>query len=252
LIFAPVLLTLPARADEETCAACDRLVQASGDFTHYRADTNVPIQGTTTSDDAVFHEEIHGTHFTITVSHLPKGTYTVIIGEAEAFFKEPGQRVFNVTCGGMALAKDFDIAAAAGGPDKVCTISGQIEHQADSVQGPLALVFAAVKNEAKFNTLQILDASGNALVSLNASDLADPLTPAYNRLPVVTGPEIWKDPSQPLDTRVHDLISRMSLAEKVSEIRDGTPCGYEGLLVDAYYPLTAFVTGYLGRGISIP
>ena len=33
---------------------------------------------------------------------------------------------------------------------------------------------------------------------------------------------------------------------------DGSPCGYEGLLVDAYYPLTAFITGYLGRGIRIP
>jgi len=33
---------------------------------------------------------------------------------------------------------------------------------------------------------------------------------------------------------------------------DGSPCGYEGLLVDAYYPLTAFITGRLGRNIPIP
>ncbi len=33
---------------------------------------------------------------------------------------------------------------------------------------------------------------------------------------------------------------------------DGSPCGYEGLLVDAYYPLTALITGRLGRGIPIP
>lgn len=33
---------------------------------------------------------------------------------------------------------------------------------------------------------------------------------------------------------------------------NGTPCGYEGLLVDAYYPLTALITGRLGRGIPIP
>jgi len=33
---------------------------------------------------------------------------------------------------------------------------------------------------------------------------------------------------------------------------DGSPCGYEGLLVDAYYPLTAFITGRLARGIIIP
>jgi hypothetical protein len=33
---------------------------------------------------------------------------------------------------------------------------------------------------------------------------------------------------------------------------NGTPCGYEGLLVDAFYPLTALITGRLGRGVPIP
>jgi hypothetical protein len=33
---------------------------------------------------------------------------------------------------------------------------------------------------------------------------------------------------------------------------NGSPCGYEGLLVDAYYPLTALITGRLGRGVPMP
>jgi hypothetical protein len=33
---------------------------------------------------------------------------------------------------------------------------------------------------------------------------------------------------------------------------DGTPCGYEGLLTDSYYALTALITGKLGRGVAIP
>ena len=33
---------------------------------------------------------------------------------------------------------------------------------------------------------------------------------------------------------------------------NGTPCGYEGLLVDAFYPLTALITGRLGRGVPLP
>jgi len=33
---------------------------------------------------------------------------------------------------------------------------------------------------------------------------------------------------------------------------DGMPCGYEGLLTDSYYALSAFVTGRLGRGVPIP
>ncbi|MGH7981255.1 MAG: glycoside hydrolase family 3 protein, partial [Limisphaerales bacterium] len=93
----------------------------------------------------------------------------------------------------------------------------------DARQRPLTLTFTAVKNRAKFNTLQILDASGNALVSLNASDLADPLDAAANKAPDVSGPVIWKDPSKPLDERIQDLISRMSLAEKVAQIRNTTP-----------------------------
>jgi hypothetical protein len=33
---------------------------------------------------------------------------------------------------------------------------------------------------------------------------------------------------------------------------DGTPCGYEGLLTDTYYALTAFITGRLGHGVPMP
>lgn len=33
---------------------------------------------------------------------------------------------------------------------------------------------------------------------------------------------------------------------------NGTPNGYEGMLVDAYYPLTAWITGRLAKGVKIP
>lgn len=35
--------------------------------------------------------------------------------------------------------------------------------------------------------------------------------------------EIWKDSSQPMDARVDDLIGRMSLAEKVSQLQNDAP-----------------------------
>ena len=41
--------------------------------------------------------------------------------------------------------------------------------------------------------------------------------------PIVKGPKIWKDTSQPAAARVHDLVRRMSLAEKVQEMRNDTP-----------------------------
>ena len=39
----------------------------------------------------------------------------------------------------------------------------------------------------------------------------------------VAGPEIWKDPSQPADVRVKDLVSRLSLVEKVSQLSCDAP-----------------------------
>lgn len=228
-----LMLSVAARADDETCASCDRVVQADGEFEHYKCSPDLAIQGATPADSAAFHEEINGDHFTITISRLPAGKLTVIIGETETFFRQTGERVFDVTCDGAILAKNFDIIADAGAPNKVCTITGQVDHAADSTHGPLTLTFNAIKNRAKFNTLEILDASGNALVSLDASDLADPLGSAANKAPVVNGPVIWKDSSRPMDDRIHDLMSRMSLAEKVEQIRNTTP-GIPRLGIPAY------------------
>src|SRR5208283_831133 len=41
--------------------------------------------------------------------------------------------------------------------------------------------------------------------------------------PVVAGPEIWKDVSQPAAARVNDLVRRMSLAEKVQQMCNAAP-----------------------------
>jgi beta-glucosidase len=41
--------------------------------------------------------------------------------------------------------------------------------------------------------------------------------------PVVAGPVIWKDPAQPVAARINDLVSRMSLAEKVQEMCNTAP-----------------------------
>jgi beta-glucosidase len=249
LILFLALLVLPARADDETCAACDHLIQASGDFAHYRVKNNVMIQGATPDDAAAFQEEVAGPNFTLTISRLPKGNYTISIGEAETFFKHAGQRVFDVTCGDTTLAKDFDIVTAAGGADKVCRITGHVDHAADSEHGPLVLTFTATKNKAKFNTLQIIDANGNALVSLNAADLADPFTSADSKAPVVSEPEIWKDPSQPLDARIRDLTSRLSLAEKVNQMRN-TTTGIPRLGIPAYDYWSEALHGVASAGVA--
>lgn len=50
----------------------------------------------------------------------------------------------------------------------------------------------------------------NEIISSNEPDAL--------KVPVVAGPEIWKDPAQPIDARVRDLVSRMTLEEKVSQM----------------------------------
>jgi beta-glucosidase len=44
---------------------------------------------------------------------------------------------------------------------------------------------------------------------------------------------LWKDPAQPLETRVHDLVSRMSLPEKIGQLRSSAP-SLERLGLPAY------------------
>jgi beta-glucosidase len=77
------------------------------------------------------------------------------------------------------------------------------------------------------NTRQILKVSALVLFSpvllfsLRSEDLLGVIgtnDPAALKVPSVEGPEIWKDPSQPLDARVQDLVRRMSLAEKASQL----------------------------------
>ncbi len=224
LVAISLVVWSPAsRADQEGCATCGQLVQVSGQFAHYPADRDLRIEGAPLGDATAFRDEIAGTNFTISVSGLPTGRYTVVIGEAETYFKETGQRVFDVTSGGTVLATNFDIVAAAGRPDKVCYITGQVEQQDNNAQGSLKLLFTARVNNAKFNTLEIRNAAGATLVSMEASDFADAFTWSARQPPAVNGPEIWKDPSAPIDARVKDLVRRLSLSEKVQQLRNAAP-----------------------------
>ncbi|MDB6018247.1 MAG: Beta-glucosidase [Pedosphaera sp.] len=223
LAFLLPLAAVQAGQADETCKTCAQSVNVSGQFTHFKISDDQSIQGATADNQAAFHEEIVGASFAITVPHLPAGKYTVIIGETEAYFKEPDQRLFDITSGDITIVSNLDIFVAAGGAKKVLYLTNEIEHLDDSLHGPLTVTFMARKEKAKFNTFEIKNASGATIVVTKASNLADSLTAAASKVPVIDGPEIWKDLSQPLDARVNDLISRLSLAEKVQQVRNDTP-----------------------------
>lgn len=224
LFLGLLLLTLGpgvAHAADEICSECGPEVKVDGDFSHRRM-SNV-ITGIWLRDARAYAEEIVGRKFTVSVGNLPAGPYTVVIGEAETEATAPGQRVFDVTCDGVPLARNFDIFAQAHGAARHCEITGRIRYAGADRAGPLTITFTARKGLAKFNTIVLRDISQGPVVSLSAPDLADPFSVAAQRPPLVTGPELWRDPDQPLAARVHDLIRRLSLAERVQQLRNSTP-----------------------------
>jgi beta-glucosidase len=67
--------------------------------------------------------------------------------------------------------------------------------------------------------------------------------------PLVPDPEIWKDPAQPLDARIHDLMGRMTLAEKVSQLSAGTPA-IPRLGIPAYHFGNEALHGLCSAGVA--
>ncbi|MCL5021540.1 MAG: glycoside hydrolase family 3 C-terminal domain-containing protein [Bacteroidetes bacterium] len=90
------------------------------------------------------------------------------------------------------------------------------------------------------STFAVLTRESEAVKIIGAID------PAALKVPHVTGPEIWKEPSQPLEARVHDLVRRMSLAEKASQLlADAAPIPRLG--IPAYSYRNEGIHGYVAR-----
>jgi beta-glucosidase len=193
-------------------------MQISGQFFHAKAVFATPILNINKNNEEAFREEVAGSDFVVTVSPLAAGKYTIIIGEAETYVKAPGQRVFDISCGDTLLATDLDIFKTSGGFGKAYYISANVHHADDAVGGPLAITFLGHQEKAKFNTIEIRNASGETVVDVKASEFANVFDSATRHLPQVRGPEMWKDPKQSVDARVEDLIRRMSLAEKACQL----------------------------------
>jgi beta-glucosidase len=235
-------------ADDEICSSCGQEVSVSGEFKHRKDNASVTIEGAA-DNAAAFREEINGKNFTVTIAHLAAGKYTIVAGEVETLAGAPGERLFDVTSGDAMLATNFDIAATAGGVRKVCYINGTVEHEDDSIRGPLKVSFAASKGAAKFNTFEVKNSSGASVVAFSASELADAFSAAAARIPEISDPPIWHDPSQTLQARANDLIRRMSLAEKVAQLQNGAP-GIPRIGLPAYNYWSEALHGVANNGVA--
>ncbi len=228
----------PAFAAEESCASCDKKVSFSGDFVHRRTPGRGAIEGAPAGAEEAYREGIFGSNFTATIFGLPEGKYTIMVGMMEAGSDNTniGRRVFDISVRDQVLAMDLDIVAAAGGANKVHFVNGTVEHRDDSIAGPIVVSFHATTGTAKMNTMEVKDpATGTSLVSLRAADLVDQADLPARQIPQVSGPVLWLDPSLPRAVRVKDLISRMSLAEKVRQMGNSAPAIHRaGLDLPAY------------------
>ena len=225
LVFALILLSaisLNSFADE-TGGTGDIKVVVSGEFSHSKFQ-NVPVTGAPAGQEAAFHQEIYGEQFTVSVPGLESGRYTVVIGLVENHFNDAGERIFNITCGRQSIARGLDIFADAGGKGNVLFLTNKVDFVSDATPGPFSVKFAASEDDAKLNTFEVTDANGHTLASVTSTDLVPVAEdPAAVKVPVVNGPEIWKDASQPTYARVQDLVSRLSLVEKVSQLSCDAP-----------------------------
>jgi len=114
------------------------------------------------ADPALFEGERFGNlHYTIPV---PPGSYALTLYMAERWLGPEmpggggvGSRLFDVLCNGVALVRNFDILARAGGPNRALaqTFHGlQPDHQ-----GRLELTLLPAKNFALVNAIEVTDES---------------------------------------------------------------------------------------------
>jgi beta-glucosidase len=221
----------PVFAADEVCT-CGPEVTVTGTFAHRKDNARVTIEGAGTNP-AAYREDVNGENFTVSIATLPAGKYTITIGAAETVATSAGERVFTVTSADTLLIKDLDIFARAGGARKVTTISGTVEHTGDALRGPLKISFVSSKGAAKFNTIDVKNAAGESAISFSASELADAFSAAAMRAPDVKEPSIWRDSTKQMNDRIADLIRRMSLAEKVAQLKNAAPA-IERLGLPAY------------------
>ena len=112
LLTAFLLTTTAAFAADEACTTCGGRVTVTGEFTHRREPPAPPFPGALPE---AYREDVNGPRFTVTVSNLPAGKYTIDIAAAETTAAKAGDHVFDVSAGDQVLAKDYDLVTAAGG-----------------------------------------------------------------------------------------------------------------------------------------
>jgi hypothetical protein len=118
---------------------------------------SIDLTGVSNPAPASVYQNARGGNFSYTIPNLtPGASYTVRLHFAETYWTTVGQRTFNVSLNGQQVLSNFDIVAAAGGPDKA--VAEQFTATADS-GGKLTIQFTSVVDNAEVSGIEILSSS---------------------------------------------------------------------------------------------
>ncbi|RYX83597.1 hypothetical protein EON83_14470 [bacterium] len=220
----------PIKVPVRDCCGTGKPMILQGNFNFFEPEN---LQVPDVEDSTLFREEVYGKEFAVAIPGLPEGKYTIEIQAAESYVKDRNLRLMNISVGDQKIAENLDLFAVSGGFGKAANIKGSVSHLADAIGGPLTISFQGVKENAKFNFIRVIDEKGVVVSSAYASQLHQDQIQLGSKVPVVTTASIAFDTSKSRSARIADLISRMSLNEKVAQLQNRAPA-IERLRVPSY------------------
>lgn len=122
---------------------------------------------------------------------LPNGTYGVTLKFAETSATQPGQRVFNLYINDQSVFQNFDIYAAAGGPNSA--VDKQYVVAVSDQQ--LEIEFAAITSFPMISAIQIISVAPQAVheISSKFSIQADTPSVALPDTPIVGTLRVYRN-----------------------------------------------------------
>lgn len=203
----------------------------------YSVTTPIDVSAPHAAPQSVYRHELYGTDLTyeIPASMPPMGkSYTVRLHFAELYDSGIGQRVMNVRLNGKIVLASFDIFAEAGAKNKA--VVKEIDGVTSNAQGYIEIEFTAMSGHADVNA------------AVNGIEI---LAPGFT--PVDTPPPPHSFPFQSTalssETRVNDLVSRLTLREKVAQMRFTAPA-IPRLGIPPYNWWNEALHGVAGAGIA--
>ena len=204
------------------CPCGDPAILVSGEIDFRPLPPGVTIEGT--DHPELFSETVCGRFFEASVPGLPAGRYTVEIDATETVFLRERERFMDVSLGPqVVLVRDLDVFKRSGGFGQAYLIQGEVNYVPAQRDVALTLQFTGRKNEAMFNAIRVKDAAGRIVAAITAAELRAMEPDDAGRIPEVSAPAVYPDPTRPPAERIDDLIRRMSLREKAAQLLNAAP-----------------------------